>query len=180
MSAQSNPLDLADLLVEYSAALDYSLALVEGLTDKQIAWRPDENSSAIGWHLGHQAAVNHFMVRNLTAAEVSFDKNFDALFDSATPEPGRGVLPPLGEIVAYRTQIAASTRSVIERISSGDVGAPVQLARIADGLLRAVTNHEYQHATWVGEVRNTFIDTPIPTPASERVIDVEGYWMVGE
>lgn len=172
-------LGLGDLLDEYAAAQAYSLALVEGLTDDQVSWRPNDNSSAIGWHLGHQAAVNHFMVRNLTAAEVSFDKEFDALFDSATPEPGRGTLPPLAEIVAYRNQIAASTRSVIERISSGAVGAPAQLSAIADGLLRAVTNHEYQHATWVGEVRNTFIDTPIPTPASERVIDVEGYWMVG-
>ena len=38
------------------------------LTTEEVRWRPDETSSAIGWHLGHQAHVAHFMVRNLTAA----------------------------------------------------------------------------------------------------------------
>ncbi|MGI9599039.1 MAG: DinB family protein [Acidimicrobiales bacterium] len=171
--------ELTRLLAEYDAAQRYSLALVDGLEPDQISWRPNENSSAMAWHLGHQAAVNHYMVRNLTAAEVSFDQDFDALFDSATPEPGRGDLPPLDEIVDYRRAIAASTRSVVGRITAGDVGAPAQLTLIADGLLRAVINHEYQHAKWVGEVRASMIDGPLPTPDSTGLIEVEGYWMVG-
>ena len=173
-------LSLTDLLDEYDAAQAWSLALVDGLSAEQVAWRPDENASAIGWHLGHQAAVNHFMLRNLTAAEVSFDKAFDAVFDSATPEPARGDLPSLDDIVDYRNKIAASTHAVIGRIDRGDVGAPVQLRRIADGLMRAVINHEYQHAKWVGEVRDGMLDAPSPAPASARLIDVEGYWLVGD
>lgn len=171
-------LTLSDLLAEYDAARAYSIALVAGLAAEQVAWRPHENSSSIAWHLGHQAAVNHYMVRNLTAAEVSFNPAFDAVFDSATPEADRGSLPALDDIVDYREAIAGSTHAVIGRIEAGDVGAPEQLRLIADGLLQAVINHEYQHATWIAEVRATLTDGPPPQPSSTRLVDVEGYWMV--
>lgn len=172
-------LSLADLLEEYDVAQSYSLALIDGLDPSQVAWRPHENSSAIAWHLGHQGAVNHYMLRNLTAAEVTFSAEFDAIFDSATPEPRRGSLPPIDEIVAYRRSIAKSTHAVIGRIDAGDVGAPEQLRIIATGLMHAVVNHEYQHAKWVSEVRGTMLGTPPPPPVSTRLVEVEGYWMVG-
>jgi hypothetical protein len=169
-------LTLTDLLQEYGVATAYSLDLIGGLESDQICWRPDENSSAIGWHLGHQAAVNHYMVRNLTAAEVTFNADFDAVFDSATPEPARGELPTVDEIRWYRSAIAESTRSIILRIADGDVGAPAQLDFIAKGLLVAVINHEYQHAKWVGEVRETMIDTAAPEPRSSRLTLIDGYY----
>lgn len=172
----SHPLSV--LLDEYDASTEYSLALVEGLDSDNLAWRPDENSSAIAWHLGHQGAVGHFMLRNLTAAEVTFNADFDAVFDSATPEPGRGALPPIDEIIGYRRSVSESIHRVINRIDSGDVGAPAQLRLIASGLMCAVVNHEYQHAKWVGEVRATMISTPAPEPDSDRLIDVDGYWMI--
>lgn len=171
-------LSLAELLEEYDAAQAWSLALVVGLTPEQIAWRPHENSSAIAWHLGHQGAVNHYMVRNLTAAEPSFAPDLDAVFDSATPEPDRDGLPSLDEIVEYRRKIGWSTRATIERIERGEVGAPDQLRLIADGLLRAVINHEYQHAKWIGEVRDSWLTHPQPYPFSQRLDVVEGYFMV--
>ena len=172
-------LSLTNKLDEYKTAQSYSLDLIEGLQADQIAWRPDENASAIAWHLGHQGAVNHYMVRNLTAAEVSFNVDFDRVFDSATPEPGRGDLPPIDEIVDYRRSIAASTGAIIERIERGDVGAPEQLVLIASGMLEAIINHEYQHAKWIGEVRSTMTDQPAPMPASSRLIVVDGYHMLG-
>lgn len=171
-------LTLTEMLTEFAAAQSYTGALVDGLDDAQTAWRPSEMSSAIRWHLGHQGAVNHFMVRNLTAAEVSFDEGFDKLFDSATPEPARGDLPSLEQILGYREAIAASTRSVIERIEAGDVGAPAQLTRIAQGLLTATINHEYQHSKWVEEVRGTMTSDPAPVPQSDRLTQVDGYWML--
>lgn len=177
-SLMTTEVSLADLLVEHRLAQAYSLSLVEGLSAEQIAWRPNENSSAIGWHLGHQGAVNHYMVRNLTAAEVTFDEAFDKVFDSATPEPYRGELPALDEIVAYRQAIADSTAGVITRIGNGDVGAPTQLERVARRLMCSVIDHEYQHAKWVGEVRDSLIETFAPMPQSNRLIDVDGYWMI--
>jgi hypothetical protein len=172
-----SPDTLRSLLAEYDLARAYSEALVAHLDPDQVAWRPNENSSAIGWHLGHQAAVNHFIVRNLTAAEPSFNTAYDAVFDSATLEPARGSLPPVDEILAYRSAIASSTATIIGRIANGDVGAPEQLTVIAHGLLRAVINHEYQHDAWVLEVRDTMVETPAPVPESAQVIAVEGYWM---
>ena len=169
---------LANLLEEYDAARAWTSALVADLDDRQLTWRESEQASAIGWHLGHQAAVNHFMVRNLTAAEPSFSADFDTLFDSATPEADRGSLPGRDQIHDYRDRIAASTRAVIGRIAAGRVGAPQQLAMVAQGLLRAVINHEYQHDAWVLEVRRTLTDRVAPPPASNRVVEVEGYWML--
>ncbi len=169
---------LNDLIAEADRARAYSVALVDGLTEAQVQWRPDENSSAMAWHLGHQGAVTHYLVRNLTAAEPSMAPDFDAVFDSATEEPQRGDLPPLDEILDYRSRIAESATATLRRIEAGDVGAPDQLAVIANGLLRAVINHEYQHAKWVGEVRATMTDEPAPEPASSRLINIEGYWLV--
>ena len=165
------------LVAELALARQYSEALVEALDPDQIAWRPHDDSSAIGWHLGHQAVVAHFMIRNLTAAEPSFDPALDAVFDSATPEPDRGSLPPFDELLAYRHAIAASTDRTIGRIIAGDVGAPEQLTIVATGLLRAVIIHEYQHDTWIREVRDTLTDVPAPSPTSTDLVDVEGYWM---
>lgn len=169
---------LGELVEEHRLAQAYSMSLVRGLDAEQIAWRPNEDSSAIGWHLGHQGAVNHYMVRNLTAAEVTFDEAFDKVFDSATPEPYRGKIPSLEEIVAYRQAIADSTAGVMERIGNWDVGAPAQLERVALRLMCSVIDHEYQHAKWIGEVRTSLIDKPAPTPTSKAVIEVDGYWMI--
>lgn len=171
-------LGLSDLLAEYDAAQAYSIKLVTVLTEEQLAWRPDESSSAIAWHLGHQAAVNHFMTRNLTAAEPTFNAGFDAIFDSATPEPARGDVPPLSEIMDYRNAIAASTSAIVARIDRGDVGAPKQLPLIATAMMGAIINHEYQHAKWIGEVRATMTDRIAPQPSSSRLVEVDGYYML--
>lgn len=173
-----NQLSLRSLVDEYTSAQAFTLALIDGLEPDQVFWRPNENSSAIGWHLGHQGAVNHYMVRNLTAAEVTFDADFDRVFDSATPEPARGELPSLDDVLSYRNAIAQSTTSVIDRIDDGQVNAPAQLRVIAEGLMLAVINHEYQHSQWISEVRSELSDLPIPTPASQLLTRIDNYWMV--
>ena len=139
------------------------------------AQREQQRNRLAPWH---QGAVNHYMVRNLTAAEVTFDAAFDAVFDSATPEPARGDLPSLDDTIAYREAIGASTYAVVTRIAGGDVGAPAQLRRVAHRLMCGVIDHEYQHAKWIEEVRGSFVDTPPPTPASQRLVEVDGYWMI--
>jgi hypothetical protein len=171
-------LSLRSLVEEYTSAQAFTIALIDGLEGDEVFWRPNENSSAIAWHLGHQGAVNHFMVRNLTAAEVTFNADFDRVFDSATPEPARGELPALDDILSYRNAIAQSTTSVIDRIDGGHVGAPAQLRAIAEGLMLAVINHEYQHSQWISEVRSDLSDLPTPTPASQLLTRIDDYWMV--
>lgn len=171
---------LADLLVEYERALSYTEELCAGMSPAQIAWRPNPDSSAIGWHLGHQAAVAHFMVRNLTAAEPSLDPELDALMDSATPETDRGQLPPLDRLIDYRTAVAERVRFRLGAIDDGQVGAPVQLRVIAVTLLIAVINHEYQHDKWIGEVRSQAHGLDLPDePVSSRVRKLDGYLVVG-
>jgi hypothetical protein len=171
--------DIADLLVEYDRARAYTDTLWDDLTPEQVRWRESDEASAIGWHLGHQAAVAHFMVRNLTAAEPSPDPALDGLMDSATPERGRGELPDPARLRAYRTGVADRLHYRIGRIADGDVGAPAQLRVIARTLLVAVINHEYQHDRWVGEVRERQLGEALPPPPESGLLtEVDGYLMV--
>lgn len=174
-----NDATIPELLAEYERALDYTDALWSDLTVEQVQWRASSEASGIGWHLGHQAAVAHFMVRNLTAAEPPVDAELDRLMDSATPETERGALPDLDRLRTYRDTVADRVRFRIGNIESGDVGAPAQLRVIASTLLVAVINHEYQHSQWIGETRTGVhgLDLPEP-PVSDRLSAVDGYFVV--
>ncbi len=168
-------LTLDNLLAEYDRSLRYTSDLVADLTPDQIAWRPHAESSAIGWHLGHQAAVAHYMVRNLTAAEPGIDAELDQLMDSATPEAERE-LPDVSRILDYRAAVAERVRFRIGAIEEGNVGAPAQLRVIAQGLLVAVINHEYQHSKWIGEVRSDQHGKDLPDdPDSSWLSLLDGY-----
>lgn len=168
-----------DLLTTYDQALAYTDELWGDLTVDEVHWRADENSSAIGWHLGHQPAVAHFMVRNLTAAEPSFDVALDTLMDSATPPSSRGDLPDLEQLRWYRDSIAERVRVRVGDIRDGNVGAPEQLVVVAQVLLVSVINHEFQHSKWVGEVRHEVHGKALPTaPASPLLSTIDGYQVV--
>jgi len=172
--------ELPDLLGEYTTALAYTDALYVDLSQDEVHWRPVPESSAIGWHLGHQAAVAHYMMRNLTAAEPPIDPALDALMDSATVETQRGELPDLGVISNYRKTVGKSVRHTVDRIERGDVGAPAQLRRIAEAMMTAIINHEYQHSKWIGETRSEQFGHDMPdTPTSDFLTLVDGYVMVG-
>jgi hypothetical protein len=172
--------DLHDLLTEYDRALDHTDLLWRDLTAQEVHWRPVPESSAIGWHLGHQAAVAHYMLRNLTAAQPSPDPGLDALMDSATPERDRFALPSLDRLDRYRTRIAQLVRTGVVEIDEGDVGAPRQLRHIAATMLTAIVNHEYQHSKWIGEVRRDQLGHQLPEPpTSELLVEIEGYTVLG-
>lgn len=167
---------IAQLLGEYERSLDHTASLWSDLSEEEVRWRPHEEFSAIGWHLGHQAAIAHFMVRNLTAAEPSPDPELDALMDSATAEAERGDLPTIERLGAYRNAVADRVRFRIGNIASGDVGAPAQLDVIARTLLVAVVNHEYQHSQWIGEVRQRDLGHETPAhPTSPLLTEIDGY-----
>jgi hypothetical protein len=171
--------DIPQLLAEFDRATAYTDSLWADLTVDEVHWRPHENSSAIGWHLGHQAAVSHYLVRNLTAAEPPLDAELDRLMDSATPEPERGDLPDLDRLRAYRDRAAERLRVRMGNVASGAVGAPQQLAHVAVGLIIAVTNHEYQHSQWIAEVRSRDLGHPLPDrPTSDLLSEIDGYLII--
>lgn len=170
---------LTSLLREYDRALDHTDSLWIDLTADEVRWRPRPEASAIGWHLGHQAAVAHFMVRNLVAAEASIDPRLDALMDSATPEPARGSLPAIEDLRAYRRRVADRVRTRVGEVVAGNVGAPRQLGRVAATMLRGIVDHEYQHSKWIGEVRVGELGHPLPDPpTSDALVEVDGYTML--
>jgi uncharacterized damage-inducible protein DinB len=164
------------LLREYDRARAYTDQLWKDLTPDEVTWRPHENSSAIGWHLGHQAHVAHFMIRNLTAAEPSPDPELDALMDSAQPEKFRGALPTVERLTAFRDTVAERVHARMNDIAGGRVAAPGQLTVVATHLLVALINHEYQHDQWIGEVRAGDLGHALPPdPDTGQVSRLDGY-----
>ena len=171
-------MDLAMLREEYELARRYTQSLYDDLSDAEAHWRPQENSSGIGWHLGHQGAVNHYLMRNLLDAEASLNPDFDALFDSANPESNRGALPPLADIVAYRDAIADRTYAGIDAIINGKRSPGQQLAHVLGPVLIGLIHHEYQHDQWIGEMR-TRLGYEVPDRViSQRAKQLEGYWVL--
>ena len=170
---------IPQLLAEFDRAKAYTDSLWADLTVDEVHWRPHDNFSPIGWHLGHQAAISHFMVRNLTAAEPSLDPQLDLLMDSATPEVGRSALPDLDRLRSYRDTAAERLHVRMDNIADCRVSAPQQLQRIAVGLITAVTNHEYQHSQWIGEVREQDLGHALPDrPTSDLLTLINGYLMI--
>lgn len=167
---------IAELLREYDRARSYTDQLWRDLTPDELVWRPTEESSAIGWHLGHQAHVAHFMVRNLTAAEPSPDPELDGLMDSACPERFRGALPTVGRLTQFRDVVAERVYSRMGAIAAGQVGSPDQMAIVGGHLLTVLINHEYQHDQWIAEVRSQNLGHAIPDdPVTDTVRRVDGY-----
>src|SRR5262245_33358812 len=126
------------LLREYDRARAYTDDLWLDLDPDEVTWRPHESFSAIGWHLGHQAHVAHFMIRNLTAAEPSPDPELDGLMDSANPEQFRGALPAVDRLTAFRTTVAERVHDRIGSIAAGGVKARGQMTIVATHLLTAL------------------------------------------
>lgn len=169
-------LPVTELLREYDRALAYTDDLWRDLTPDEVTWRPHENSSAIGWHLGHQAHVAHFMIRNLTAAEPSPAPELDGLMDSANPEKFRGALPTIQRLTDFRAAVAQRVHTRIGAIEAGQVGAPDQMTIIATTLLTALINHEYQHDQWISEVRAQNLGHQLPSdPSTPVVCRLDGY-----
>ena len=167
---------LNDLLEEYERALAYTATLTTDLSYAELSWRPDHDSSSIAWHLGHQAAVAHYMVRNLSAAEPLIDPEIDAVMDSATQVSDRGELPDAERLMAYRSTVAERVRFRVGNINVGNVGAPAQLREIATTMLTSIINHEYQHSKWIGEVRVDAHHKALPPqPISDRLTEIDGY-----
>ena len=135
-------MNLEMLRDEYDLARRYTQSLYADLPEADVHWHPAPQSSGVGWHLGHQAAVTHFLVRNLLAAEPSLNPQFDALFDAVTPEEQRGTLPPLRAILMYREAIARRTYAHIEALLRGARPAAQQATDAIGPLLVSLMNHE--------------------------------------
>lgn len=170
---------ITELLTEYDRALSWTDSLWRDLKDAEVRWRPDDDASAIGWHLGHQPTVAHFMVRNLIAAEPRLDADLEYLTDSATPTQERGQLPDAEQIGNFRTSVIGRIKTRLVDVAGRTNEAPSQMAMVGQTLLTAVINHEYQHSTWIGEVRSLQLGHRLPdTPESALLSILDGYPVV--
>lgn len=171
-------LNLNVLREEYDLARRYTQSLYDDLSAADMRWRPAPKSSAIGWHLGHQAAVTHYMLRNLLDAEASLDPQLDALFDSANPEERRGDLPSLDVLLDYRDAIARRTHAHLDTIAAGTRPATRQLRQVVVPILLTLINHEYQHDCWIREMRTALGHGKADRVLSSRVMERNGYWVL--
>ena len=138
---------------------------VVGATDCGRSWVPDPPERVEGVE---------------PAAEPSPDPELDGLMDSAQPERFRGALPTVRRLTEFRDVVAQRVHTRIGNIADGQVGAPAQLTIVATHLLTAVINHEYQHDQWISEVRQRDLGHALPDrPTSERIVELDGYLVVG-
>jgi uncharacterized damage-inducible protein DinB len=171
-------MDLESLRDEYDLARRYTQSLYEDLSAADVHWRPAVKSSSIAWHLGHQAVVNHILIRNLIAAEPSLNARFEALFDAANPEEQRGDLPALADIVAYRDAVAQHTHAHLSPLLSGQRPALQQGRHTLGAILISLIHHEYQHDCWIREMRHQLGHPKPDTVFSTRVYQLDGYWVL--
>ncbi len=143
-------MNLAMLRDEHDLARHSTHSLYADLPEADVYWRPALQSSGIGWHRGHQAAVNQVLVRNVLAAEPSLNPQFEVLFDAVTLEEQRGTLPPLHALLTYREAIARRTHAHLEALLGGTRPAAQQATYALGPLLVSLMNHAYQHACWCG------------------------------
>ena len=173
-------MDLQNLRDEYNLARRYTQSLYEDLSETQVQWRPSPTGSGIAWHLGHQAATNHVLLRNLIAAEPSLNPTFDAVFDAATAPQTRDHLPCLPDIIAYREAVAARTHAHINSLLTGGStvahDAAHQVGRLLEPLLVSLIHHEYQHDCWIREVRALLGCAKPDAVFSRRLRQIDGYW----
>ena len=173
-------MDLNILRDEYDLARRYTHSLYEDLSEADVQWRPVPKSSSIAWHLGHQAAAAHALVRNFIEAEASLNPRFDVLFDAANPQENRGDLPPLAEIVTYRGAVTQRLHvhfaALLEGGRPAAHAATQQLGRIIVPIVLALINHEYQHDCWIREMRVQLGHAQPDEVFSSRAQQVDGYW----
>jgi len=173
-------MELETLRREYDLARRYTQTLYEDLDDTAVHWRPTPQSSSIAWHLGHQGAVTHVLVRNLIDAEPSLNPQFDRLFDAANPQENRGELPSLAEIVVYRDAVKDRIHAHLSALLDGHRptahGAVQQVVRILGPILMSLINHEYQHDCWIREMRSRVGRGKPDVVFSHRVCQIDGYW----
>ena len=125
-------MELVTLRDEYDLARQYTQSLYEDLPESDVQWRPKPKSSAIAWHLGHQAVVNHFLLRNLFDAEPSIEPRFDALFDAAQSRRKPRRPAAMAGIVAYRAAVAARTHARLTNCKAANA-PPLRRLRIPCG-----------------------------------------------
>lgn len=173
-------MELESLRNEFDLAQRYTQSLYEDLNDADVQWRPTSQSSSIAWHLGHQGAVTHLLVRNLIEAEPSLNPRFDRLFDAANPQENRGDLPSLAEIATYRKaagdRIHAHLTALLDGHRPAAHGAAHQVVRIIGPILVGLINHEYQHNCWIREMRGLMGHDKPDVIFSQRVSRLDGYW----
>jgi hypothetical protein len=99
--------------------------------------------------------------------------------DSANPEPERTGLPSVERLTTFRSAVADRVRARVKAVDAGQVGSPDQLRTVAQTLLIALINHEYQHDQWVAEVRARDLGHALPDdPETARLTRVDGYLML--
>ena len=95
--------------------------------------------------------------------------------DSALPKRFRGALPTVQRLSAFRDTVAGRVHARIGDIAAGKVSARTQLTIVANCLLTALINHEYQHDQWISEVRAGHLGHALPAdPDSDHIRRIDG------
>jgi hypothetical protein len=170
---------LLELLAEYARALAYTDSLRSDLTPDEVRWRPNELSSPIGWHLGHQATIAHFIMRNMGGVtEPSPAPDIEPMMDSTSPVLLRGQLPDLDRLIRLRTTVADRVQTRIATIAGGTGPGAAPMRSIGAALLISMINHEYHHDQWIAQVRSKGLGHELPDPPASEFLSAQDHFLV--
>jgi hypothetical protein len=132
-------------------------AAVDGVTDEQLWWRPNEASNSIGNLVLHLAgSMNHFLNRNI--GEFPYERNRDAEFSERGPIVRAKLMAIFDEMVANAEKTLGNLAP--EKLA-GPSADPERHAYLVDDLINIAT-HLANHAgqiIWIAKMlRNGGLD----------------------
>lgn len=153
------------------SARDYTLSLLEDLSDDEWFWTPEPAITHIAWQVGHLAFAQYGLVlfrqrgRLSEDAELmsgSFRKTFAK---GTTPSPDRNDYPEIPEILATFDRIHSQSLQELSAMADSGLDDPIDKPHAAFptkyGALMFAADHEMLHAGQIGLLRRLMGKPPL-------------------
>ena len=152
-------------------ARNYTLTLLEGLSEADWFWSPSNFPTHIAWQVGHLAMSQYGLTlfRQRGRAENDgelMSGRFRKLFMRGTvPSTDRSAYPTSLEILEVLNRVHAQMRSELPAYDSADLDAPLDAPHAAYatryGALLFAADHEMLHAGQIGMLRRLMGKAPL-------------------
>lgn len=168
-AAHASRLDMA--IRHIQSARDYTMTLLDGLSEDDWFWTPDPAVTHIAWQVGHLAFAQYGLVlfrqRGRASGDVELmSGKFRKTFGKGTsPSADRSVYPPRDEILEVMQRIHSQSMKELAGYSDTGLDEPLDPPHAAYatkfGALLFAADHEMLHAGQIGLLRRLMGKEPI-------------------
>ncbi len=171
MTTQARIHRIDSFLENMKFARDYTKTLLDGLSDEQWFWSPQEMTTHIGWQVGHLAMAQYglclFRQRGRRSEDTELmSSRFRKLFmKGTTPKPDAGDYPSPMEIVEVldrvHRQVLTEVPTFADESLDEAIDPPTAGYATKYGSLLMAVNHEMLHAGQIGLLRRLMGQDPV-------------------